>query len=73
MNIKDSLGGWTRLLAFLAAVGGLVLGHLPAHAQEKSIGGTADDFKLVDVKTGDPFQLSDLEGSIVVLDFFSYW
>ncbi|MCS1412209.1 MAG: Thiol-disulfide oxidoreductase ResA [Verrucomicrobia subdivision 3 bacterium] len=41
--------------------------------QEKQIGDVADDFQLINVMTDETFRLSDLEGSIVVLDFFFYW
>ena len=44
-----------------------------ANAQEKQVGDSAEDFKLVNVMTGEPVRLTDFEGSIVFLDFFFYW
>ena len=72
-KMKCDLGKWTRLTASLAIGSGLALSGFEAQAQEKQVGEIADDFELTNVKTGEKFRLSDLEGSIVVLDFFSYW
>ena len=44
-----------------------------AWAQQKNVGDLADDFELIDVPTGQTVKLSDFAGSIIVLDFFSYW
>lgn len=63
----------TRLTAILAIGVGLALSGFTAQAQEKQVGEVADDFEMTNVKTGEKFRLSDLEGSIVVLDFFSFW
>ena len=63
----------TRLTAILAIGVGLALSGFTAQAQEKQVGKIADDFEMTNVKTGEKFRLSDLKGSIVVLDFFSYW
>ena len=73
MKMKCDLGKWSRLPAILAIVVGLALSGFETQAQEKQVGEIADDFELTNVKTGKKFRLSDLEGSIVVLDFFSYW
>ena len=72
-KIKCDLGKWTRLTAILAIGVGLALSGFTAQAQEKQVGEVADDFEMTNVKTGEKFRLSDLEGSIVVLDFFSFW
>ena len=72
-KMKCDLGKWARLSAILAMGSGLALSGFEAQAQEKQVGKIADDFELTNVKTGEKFRLSDLEGSIVVLDFFSYW
>lgn len=72
-KMKCDLGKWTRLPAILALGSGLALSDFEAQAQEKQVGEIADDFELTNVKTGEKFRLSDLEGSIVVLDFFSHW
>ncbi len=42
-------------------------------AQEKQVGDLADPFTLTNLVNEEPFDLNDLEGSIVVLDFFFYW
>lgn len=63
----------TRLTAILAIGVGLALSGFTAQAQEKQVGEIANDFEVTNVKTGKKFRLSDLKGSIVVLDFFSYW
>ena len=71
--MKCDLGKWTRLTAILAIGVGLVLSSFEAQAQEKQVGEIAEDFEMTNVKTGEKFRLRDLKGSIVVLDFFSYW
>ncbi len=71
--MKCDLGKWTRLTVILAIGVGLALSGFEAQAQEKQVGEIADDFEMTNVKTGEKFRLSDLEGSIVVLDFFSHW
>lgn len=72
-KMECDLEKWTRLTAILAIGVGLSLSSFTAQAQEKQVGDIADDFEVTNVKTGEKFRLSDLEGSIVVLDFFSYW
>lgn len=72
-KMKCDLEKRTRLTAILAVGVGLVLSGFTAQAQEKQVGEVADDFEVTNVKTGEKFRLSELEGSIVVLDFFSYW
>ena len=71
--MKCDLGKWTQLTAILALGSGLALSDFEVRAQEKQVGEITGDFELTNVKTGEKFRLSDLEGSIVVLDFFSYW
>ncbi len=44
-----------------------------SRGQTRQLGEVAANFQLTNVRTGQPFQLSDLEGSIIVLDFFFYW
>ena len=61
--------GW----AMLAVILGVVAGASLLQGQVKQVGDVADDFVLTNVLTGEPFRLSDHEGSVVVLDFFSYW
>ena len=53
----------------------LLFGAMDANAQTplKKVGDIADDFRLTDVLTGEPVQLHDYRGSIVLLDFFFYW
>ena len=72
-KMKCDLGKWTRLPVLLAIGSGLALSGFETQAQEKQVGEIADDFELANVKTGEKFRLSDLKGSIIVLDFFSYW
>ena len=60
-------------MAMLASVGVLISNAVVGLAAEKSVGDTADNFVLTNVRTGEPVQLNDFEGSIIVLDFFSYW
>ena len=50
-----------------------LIGFGQAKAQEKQVGGLADPFTLTNIVNEEPFDLNDLEGSIVVLDFFFYW
>ena len=71
--MKCDLEKRTRLTAILAVGVGLALSGFKTQAQEKQVGKIANDFEVTNVKTGEKFRLSDLEGSIVVLDFFSYW
>ncbi len=71
--MKCDLGKWTRLTAIIAIGSGLALSSFEARAQEKQVGEIVDDFEMTNVKTSEKFWLSDLEGSIVVLDFFSHW
>lgn len=72
-KMKCDLEKWTQLTAILAVGVGLAISGFTAQAQEKQVGEIADDFEVTNVKTGEKFRLSDLKGSIVVLDFFSYW
>ena len=71
--MKCDLEKWTRLTAIIAVGVGLTLSDFTAQAQEKQVGEIANDFEVTNVKTGEKFRLSGLEGSIVVLDFFSHW
>lgn len=57
----------------LAVLMGVVAGASLLQGQVKQVGDVADDFELTNVLTGEPFRLSDHQGSVVVLDFFSYW
>ena len=57
----------------LAILLGVMAGSSLLHGQEKRVGEVADDFELTNVLTGEPVRLSDLGGSVVVLDFFFYW
>ncbi len=68
-----SKNSWSRKVAVAAFIGGLSLSGLEGVAQQKQVGEVADDFELVNVMTDEPVRLSDFEGSVVVLDFFSYW
>jgi len=47
----------------------------PAMAQSnlKSVGDIAEPFELTDIRTDAPFHLNELEGTIILLDFFFYW
>lgn len=64
---------WGRGFALAALLGGLSLGSFDGVAQEKRVGDVAEDFELVNAMNDEPVRLSDFEGSVVVLDFFSYW
>ena len=72
-KMKCNLGKWSRSTALLAIGVGLAISGFETQAQEKQVGEIANDFEVTNVKTGEKFRLSDLKGSIVVLDFFSYW
>ena len=62
-------------VSLLAAVAffAVVMGSERCQAQVKRIGDTAENFELTNVMTNESVQLSDFEGSIVLLDFFFYW
>ena len=67
---KDS---WGAKVSLAALFGGLSFGTVAGFAQQKQVGDVATDFQLINVMTEEPVRLSDFEGSVVVLDFFSYW
>ncbi len=73
MNKLVSKDSWGAKIALAALFGGLSFGSVQGVAQQKQVGEVANDFQLINVMTEEPVRLSDFEGSVVVLDFFSYW
>ena len=52
---------------------GLLLTLLPARAAAYRVGDTVQNFALVNRATGQPVQLTDFAGKIVLLDWFAWW
>ena len=69
-DLKASRGVLVRVLAVIAA---LALGGMAELSAQKRLGDLAEPFELKNVRTGETVRLDDFKGSIVVLDFFSYW
>ena len=61
--------GWRQALA----VGAMVCMSMSAGAQITPVGGIARDFHIVNHNTGQPLNLHDYQGSVILLDFFAYW
>jgi cytochrome oxidase Cu insertion factor (SCO1/SenC/PrrC family) len=68
---KHLLGKW--LAVTIAAVMWMAATDLQAQSNRKTVGEVADLFELTNIRTDEPFNLSDAEGSIILLDFFFYW
>jgi thiol-disulfide isomerase/thioredoxin len=45
----------------------------PAWSQTTPVGGTARPFTVTNLENGQPIQMSDFAGKVLVLDFFAYW
>lgn len=64
-------------LRFIKFLTFLILGTLSliklSYGQPFPRGSTTPDFTLPIRETGEPFSLYDLEGQVIVLDFFAYW
>ena len=74
MNIQSINRPMQKWLATLIAVLTCVsLLDLHAQSNRKNVGEVADLFELTNIRTGEPFDLSEAEGSIILLDFFFYW
>lgn len=73
MNIspKKPLGKWLAIT--IATVMCISATGLQAQSVRRSVGEVADLFELTNIRTDEPFNLSDAEGSIILLDFFFYW
>ena len=71
-EIETKQGGIGRfgVLALLCALAAFVSPKVQAQAQ---LGDIAEPFELIDLRTGEPVHLEDLQGSVILLDFFSYW
>ena len=68
---KHVLGKW--LAVTIAVVMWMAATDLQAQSNRKTVGEVADLFELTNIRTDEPFNLSDAEGSIILLDFFFYW
>ena len=68
---KHTLGKW--LLITIATVMWISATELQAQSDRKTVGEVADLFELTNIRTDEPFKLSEAEGSIILLDFFFYW
>lgn len=71
ISIKHHCGKWLAIA--LITMAWLSSTNLQAQVTRKSVGEVADTFELINIRTGEPFSLSEAEGSIVLLDFFFYW
>jgi thiol-disulfide isomerase/thioredoxin/subtilisin-like proprotein convertase family protein len=60
-----------RMLAGVIGLTALLAG--PSTAQVTPVGGIARNFTLTNRATGQPLNLTDFAGQILVLDFFAYW
>lgn len=69
--IKHTWGKWLATTMVALSCGSLT--DLHAQSERKRAGEVADLFELTNIRTGEPFNLSEAEGSIVLLDFFFYW
>jgi len=70
---KDSNASRGVLVRVLAVIAALALGGMAELSAQKRLGDLAEPFELKNVRTGETVRLDDFKGSIVVLDFFSYW
>ncbi len=59
--------------AIMALTGAFALSAPVESVAQKVVGDSASNFSLINVRNGETVQLNDFAGSIVVLDFFSYW
>jgi len=57
----------------MALTGAFALSAPVESVAQKVVGDSASNFSLINVRNGETVQLNDFAGSIVVLDFFSYW
>ena len=62
-----------RTLSPLILAAALLAIQLPARATTYAVGDTVENFALTDRATGNPVQLTDFAGKIVVLDWFAWW
>lgn len=58
---------------FAAVIGLTALLAGPGTAQVTPVGGIARNFTLTNRATGQPLNLTDFAGKVLVLDFFAYW
>ncbi len=70
---KDTNASRGVLVRGLAVMAALALGGMAELSAQKRLGDLAEPFELKNVRTGETVRLDDFKGSIVVLDFFSYW
>lgn len=74
MNITSIKYRWGKWLATsMVAMSCIALTDLHAQSDRKRVGEVADLFELTNFRTEEPFNLSEAEGSIILLDFFFYW
>ena len=66
---QDRIGRF-GIMALLCALAVFMSPETQAQAR---LGDIAEPFTLVDIRTGEPVSLTDLKGSVILLDFFSYW
>jgi thiol-disulfide isomerase/thioredoxin len=59
-----------RLMAFIAVVW---ITAVSARAQQYSVGQVVTNFSLINRANGQPVQLTDFVGKIIVLDWFAWW
>jgi len=69
--MKHHWGKW--MLIAVTAITWMTATNTQAQSNRKSVGEVADPFALTNIRTGEPFDLSEAEGSIILLDFFFYW
>ncbi len=78
---RFSLAGGSGMIAKRSLRSGIVaaaacaLAALPSTESlaQARVGDVAEPFELVELRSGEPLDLAGLRGSIVLLDFFSYW
>ncbi len=71
MSLKNQKGCWVGV-GILLVFGVARVVTMPAGAQQDVIGNKAPSFELKSV-TGDTVKLSDMEGKVVLLDFWAVW
>jgi hypothetical protein len=63
---------WRKLCHVIAVCAAITMAP-NLSAQLKEVGDIGSDFTIQNLGASGTLQLSDFEGSIVVLDFFFYW
>lgn len=65
---------WSHYLTMaIVAMSWAAFPAMHAQSDRKTVGEIADTFQLTNIRTGNPFDLAEAEGSIILLDFFFYW